>query len=51
MIAFEEFDGDVEDLPPGFQYIKCHMIFDVKMGENFRCKARMVAGGHIHQPQ
>ena len=22
------------------------MIFDVKMGENFRRKARMVAGGH-----
>ena len=22
------------------------MIFDVKMGENFRCKARFVAGGH-----
>jgi len=23
------------------------MIFDVKMGENFRRKARMVAGGHM----
>ena len=22
------------------------MIFDIKMGENFRQKARMVAGGH-----
>ena len=22
------------------------MIFDVKMGENFRCRARMVAGDH-----
>ena len=22
------------------------MIFDVKMGKNFRCKARFVAGGH-----
>ena len=22
------------------------MIFDVKMGENFRCKSRFVAGGH-----
>ena len=22
------------------------MIFDIKMGENFRRKARMVAGGH-----
>ena len=23
------------------------MIFDIKMGENFRKKARMVAGGHM----
>ena len=26
--------------------IKCHMIFDVKIGENFHRKARLVAGGH-----
>mmetsp|Transcript_37601 Transcript_37601/g.53010 ORF Transcript_37601/g.53010 Transcript_37601/m.53010 type:complete len:1380 (-) Transcript_37601:246-4385(-) len=32
--------------PVGFQEIKCHMIFDVKM-ENFRRKARLVAGGHM----
>ena len=45
-IAFEEYDGNPADLPPGFQQIDCHMIFDIKMGENFRRKARMVAGGH-----
>ena len=45
-IAFEEWKGD-GDLPPGYQQIKCHIIFDVKMGENFRRKARMVAGGHV----
>ena len=45
-IAFEEFDGDEKDLPPGYQYVDCHIIFDIKMGENFRRKARMVAGGH-----
>ena len=28
------------------QFIKCHMIFDIKM-ENFRRKARLVAGGHM----
>ena len=44
-IAFEEYDGDVNDLT-GYQKIDCHMIFDIKMGENFRRKARMVAGGH-----
>jgi len=29
----------------GYQKIPCHMIFDIKM-EDFRCKARLVAGGH-----
>lgn len=31
--------------PVGHQKIRCHMIFDVKM-EDFRRKARLVAGGH-----
>jgi Reverse transcriptase (RNA-dependent DNA polymerase) len=44
--AFEAWEGSKEDLPPGYQEIKCHIIFDVKMGENFRRKARFVAGGH-----
>ena len=35
-----------EDIPKGYQYIDCHMIFDVKMEANFRRKARLVAGGH-----
>ena len=32
--------------PPGYQNITCHMIFDVKMGENFKRKARFVTIGH-----
>ncbi len=32
--------------PVGYQKIPCHMIFDVKM-EDFRQKARLVAGGHL----
>ena len=44
--AFEVFEGGVEQLPSGFQETKCHMIFDVKIGENFCRKARLVAGGH-----
>ena len=32
-------------VPIGYQKIPCHMIFDVKM-EDFRRKARLVAGGH-----
>ena len=47
--AFEVWEKDVEHIPPGYQQIKCHMIFDVKMGENFRHKARFVAGGHTKE--
>lgn len=35
-----------ESVPIGYQHIRCHMIFDVKM-EDFRRKARLVAGGHM----
>ena len=44
--AFEAFEGGVEQVPSGFQEIKCHMIFDIKIGENFCRKAQLVAGGH-----
>ena len=44
--AFEVFKGGTDQLPGGYQEIKCHMIFDVKIGENFRRKAWLVAGGH-----
>ena len=43
--AFEKFEGDVDNLV-GYQEIKCHMIFDIKLGENFRRKSRLVGGGH-----
>ena len=32
--AFDIFNGDVNDLK-GYQFVECHMIFDIKMGENF----------------
>ena len=32
--------------PLRYKFIKCHMIFGIKM-EDFRRKARMVAGGHM----
>ena len=44
--AFEKWELTINDLPPGYQKIKCHFIFDVKMGENFRRKARLVANGN-----
>ena len=36
--AFKVFKGRKEDLPIGYQMIKCHMIFDVKLDENFKKK-------------
>ena len=30
--AFEFFEKHKEDIPIGYQQIKCHMIFDVKLG-------------------
>jgi hypothetical protein len=36
---------DGHSAPIGYQKIPCHMIFDVKV-EDFRQKARLVAGGH-----
>ena len=38
-IAFEIDEGNVEDLPPRYQEVSCHIIFDVNMGENFRLKS------------
>ncbi len=46
MPAFEKWEGKEDGLPPGFQKIKCHFIFDIKMEENFRRKARLVANGN-----
>lgn len=46
-IAFESFHGNVNDLnAKGYERITCHMIFDVKLSEGFRRKARFVADGH-----
>ena len=41
----EEHDDDVSKLV-GYQQILGHLIYDVKLGENFRCKAQFVADGH-----
>jgi hypothetical protein len=44
IIAFKILNGE-ESVPPTYQEIRCHMIFDVKM-EVFRRKARFVVGGN-----
>ena len=43
--AVQESNVSTENLI-GHQQIVLHMIFDIKLGENFRRKARMVDGGH-----
>jgi hypothetical protein len=43
-LAFKIINGE-ESLPPTYQEIRCHMIFDVKM-EDFRRNARFFAGVH-----
>ena len=46
-VAFELYDDGIQDLKDkGYTKIDCHMIFDIKIGENFRRKARLVAEGH-----
>lgn len=44
-VAFEEHEGDPSKLV-GFEEITGHIVFDVKLGENFRRKARFCADGH-----
>ena len=48
-IAFEEFEGDKSHLPPSYQEVGRHIIFDIKMGKIFRRKLRMVAGGPTNE--
>jgi hypothetical protein len=45
--AFEQWEKSESELPVGYQKIKCHFVFDIKMGENFRRKARLVANGNL----
>ena len=46
-IAFEEFDCPLSQMLPGFKKLNCHLIFDVKLSEIFRQKARFIADGHM----
>ena len=45
--GFQAWEKSESEIPIGYQQIRCHIVFDVKMGENFRRKARFVAGGHL----
>ena len=43
--AFEVWDKRKENLPMGYQEIKSRVIFNIKLGENFHRKARLVGSG------
>ena len=45
MEAFKVYNGNPDNLI-GYKQIGTHIIFDIKLGENFRRKARLVADGH-----
>jgi hypothetical protein len=47
--AFKVHEGETKDLV-GYTKITGHLIFDVKMGENFKRKARYVADVHKTDP-
>ncbi len=44
IVAFNSLEDD-RTVPHGFQFVKCHMMFDIKM-EDFHHIAHLVAGGH-----
>ncbi len=44
-VAFNPLDDSIQP-PTGYQFVRCHVIFDVKM-EDFCRKVRLVAGGHM----
>ena len=48
-VAFTEYTDDVKKLI-GYKEITGHLVFDVKLGENFRRKARFCADGHKTDP-
>jgi Reverse transcriptase (RNA-dependent DNA polymerase) len=47
-VAFQDL-APHQSVPVGYQFVKCHMIFDVKVG-SLKRKARYVAGGHMTEP-
>ncbi|GFH50450.1 Blackbeard [Chaetoceros tenuissimus] len=55
-VAFEVLSGVTPEemctgkVRPGYKFIPCHMIFDIKMDGKFTRKARLVAGGHVTDP-
>ena len=47
-IAFEDWNKPLSEMLPGYSNLTCHLIFGIKLSENFRRKARFVVDGHKH---
>ena len=47
-IAFKDWTKPLSEILPGYQKLTCHLIFEIKLSENFRRKVRFVADGHMH---
>ena len=48
---FEVWEKDISELPPGYQNITCHMIFDVNMGGEIEEKRDLLQMGKRLRPQ
>ena len=44
--AFEHYEGNTSEIV-AYKEITSHLIFDVKLSDNFRREARFVADGHL----
>ena len=44
-VYFKLYEGNMEDIPSGYQEVSCHILFDVNMGMNFRHKYPITEGG------
>ena len=44
--AFEHYEGNTSEIV-AYKEITGHLIFDVKLSDNFRRKARFIADGHL----
>ena len=47
-VAFNILHGD-DKIPPAYQFMMCHMLFDIKIND-FNRKAQYVSGGHMTEP-
>ena len=47
-IPFEDWHEPLTEILPGYKKLTSHLIFEIKLSEIFRRKARFVTDGHTH---